>query len=249
MNPGRPVPLPSPRRRRPRRVRRGLTLLELLVAIALMLLMFAVLVPALSNIMMFEQRAAARELSMLYEQLHDEAILRNKSFRIEFDLLDHSYQVQEGSPEVLVFTDADARERFEEREEERLEEMGPLERKEYLEKQGFSSVEGRGLGGKVTLPENTRFRSVYTPQYEDPVEPPTEDELEDRNVVTKAYSYVFSSGFAEAAVIQLVDVDDEDEGFTIVVDPLSGRIGFHTELIDHHDAFEDMPDEGPNLSQ
>ncbi|MCA9689370.1 MAG: hypothetical protein KC636_07145 [Myxococcales bacterium] len=44
-----------------------------------------------------------------------------------------------------------------------------------------------------------------------------------------------------------VDEEDDDEGFTITVDPLSGRVDMVGELLDQHDRWAFLPDEGPDL--
>jgi type II secretory pathway pseudopilin PulG len=241
-----------PTRGRFARARRGMTLLEILVSIAIMMLMTAVLVPTLSGVLALEQRNAARKLALMYEQLHDEAILRNRTFRFVFNVDGGSYRVEASDSAAAIFTDPEARLLYEEREQERLEDMEPEERQLYKEEQAqFKAMQGSEFSKEVKLPENTVFKMVYTPQYEDPVERRDPDDRrskdEDRNI---AYSYLFANGFAEYTVIQLVekDAEDDDEGFTLIVDPLSGRVELHYELMDHHDRFDFIPDDGPSLS-
>jgi len=43
------------------------------------------------------------------------------------------------------------------------------------------------------------------------------------------------------------DEDDPEEGYTVEVEPLSGKVHVHGELIDFEDSFEWVPDEGPDL--
>ena len=45
----------------------------------------------------------------------------------------------------------------------------------------------------------------------------------------------------------MVDVDDVEEGYTIVVEPMSGRVRLLPKVIDQHDAFADVPNEGPTI--
>ena len=231
-----------------RRGRRGLTLLEVLVAVAIMILFSAALMPSLDAVFLLEQRGAARRLALVYEQLHDEAILRNKTYRIAYHLDEGHYEIEVGDPSALIFTNSEAREEFEKREKDRLEDMTPEERQAYKERQDFQKASGGEFEGKIDLPENTVFKSVFTPQYEEPLEPRQRgDRRDDDEGPNVAYSYIFANGFAEYTVIQVVDVEDDDDGFTITVDPMSGRVTFHTELVDHHDAFDFVPDEGPRL--
>jgi general secretion pathway protein H len=233
-----------------RRRRRGMTLMELLISIAIMMLVTAVMAPTMSGVLMLEQRAAARKIAMMFEQLHDEAALRNRTFRVAFDLERHVYTVEAGEAGVTIYTDPEAREAYEEREEEFVESLEPEERAEYLEHTRFQRFDDGQFSKEFELPPNTRFKMVYTPQYEEPVVPLEPGEKRDEDDEPRiAYSYMFASGFSEYTVVQLVDADDPEDGFTIVVDPLSGKVEFLTELIDQHDRFDFIPDEGPRLSQ
>lgn len=235
--------------RTPRRDRRGMTLLEVMVSVAIMLLFAGVLVASLDGVLLLEQRGAARRLALIYEQLHDEAVLRNKTFRVSFDVEEGSYEIEVGDANALIFTNPEDREEAEENERDKLADMSPEERKAYMERQGFATYSGDSFSGKIKLPGNTRFKSVYTPQYEEPVTPRERGERRDEDMPRRAFSYIFANGFAEYTVIQIVDAEaeDDEDGFTITVDPLSGRVEFHSELVDHHDAFDYVPDEGPRL--
>jgi type II secretory pathway pseudopilin PulG len=235
------------------RARRGITLMELMVSIAIMILFVAVVGPTMSGMLMLKQRQAARELALVYAQLHDEAILRNRTFRVAFHLEEGFYEVEAGDRGALIFDDADARENFEDNLEEQKEDMTPEEWKAFEEKHAFKSIEAASTATRFELPAKTRFRSVYTPQYKDPLKPRTPEERENASKDEEkgpriAYSYVFANGFAEYTVVQIVDESDEKEGFTVTVDPLSGKVDFYAELVDKKDAFDDLPDDPPRLS-
>jgi prepilin-type N-terminal cleavage/methylation domain-containing protein len=239
-------------RRAPRR-RGGFTVMELMIALAIMVLLAAITIPSLSTALMLEQRRAARQIAMTYAQLHDEAILRNRTYRIAYHLDEGYYEIESGEPGTMIFDGWEARENAQENEADLKEEMDEKELREYMERNSFKKLDG-DLGGKIELPANTRFKSVYTPQYEEPVEPEAfskkkkrktgKDEEDQPQVV---YSYVFADGFSEYTVVQLVERDDEEEGFTITIDPLSGKVDFFYEIVDRHDAFENLPEEGPRL--
>ena len=112
---------------------------------------------------------------------------------------------------------------------------------------GFEQVAAR-YTKKVELPWGTRFGGILTPQYEDMVEPRDEEvDTEDPEEERIVYSYLFASGFAEPTVVQIVEIDDPGEGYTVVVEPLSGRVHLHGELLSHEGMFDDMPEEGPDL--
>lgn len=228
-----------------------MTLFELLAAIALMLMVMAVMVPGLSNILMLEQRSAAREIALTYEQLHDLAVLRNQTFRVTFDLDAGAWQVEIGDPGAMIFSDPDAREEWEDNKKEREDDMTDQERAEARARHEFKKAAGV-VGANKKLPEGTFFKSVYTPQYEHPVEyrePEDRSKQDDEDDRRVAASYIFANGFAEFTVIQVAMINNPDDGFTVTVDPLSGRVELLSELVGHEDAWDWLPDEGPSLPQ
>ena len=64
--------------------RRAFTLVEVLVAVAVMAILFVISLPAVNAIFEIEQRAAVRELGQTYTWLMDEAALRNVTFCVVF---------------------------------------------------------------------------------------------------------------------------------------------------------------------
>ena len=74
---------------------------------------------------------------------------------------------------------------------------------------------------------------------------PPDDEADDRI----AYTYVFPDGTAEHTVVRIVDEDEETEGWTIEVLPISGDIRLTPDLIDPSQSMEWIPDEGPEIDE
>lgn len=229
---------------RHRHGRGGFTLLEVLVVIAILIAMVAVVGGTLSSILALEQRRTARDLALTYERLHDEAILRNVTFRVTYHLDGNYYEVEVGDPDTLIFDDADKRETAEEEEREKLERFSDEERAAAEAADTRFETVTTFDKRRIDLPSGTVFGGVYTPQYEDIVRPSGSADPDDHVV---AYSYLFPSGFAEPTVVQIVEADDPDEGFTVVVEPLSGRVRLLAEVIDQHDAFDDTPSSPPDL--
>lgn len=225
------------------RARRGLTLLEIMVAIGIILLMTVVLLPSMNAVLMLEQRNAARKLALVYESLQHEAILRNRTFRVVYNLTQGSWHVEHGDPGATIFSTAEARTEFEDDIRGKDPERLTSDQRDMLKRQ--SSFQTVATVGEVKLPEGTVFKSVYTPQYDEPVEPDDKDDDVPGDLVV--YSHVFSDGTAEFTVVQLVEEDDKDEGFTVSVDPLSGRVEMVGDLVDQHDRWAFLPDEGPDL--
>jgi len=234
--------------------RRGLTLIEILVALAVMALVAAISIPTIDGLLSLKQRSAAKDLAQTYTWLLDEAALRNVAFRMVYNLDKSTWLIEAGDPATLVFSNPDAREDHDEKVED---DMAKYTKREIAEGAGDDEEETRGrftgLGNIAfksaqTLPSGTRFSFVYTPQYEDEGLTPTEDgppdDEEDEQV---AYTYVFPDGTAEHTVVRIVDEDDETDGWTIEVLPISGEIRLTSDLIDPSESMEWIPEEGPEI--
>ena len=238
---------PSASTKMNRRGRRGLSLMEVLVVIAILMVMLAVLVPSVMSILQLQQRKAATDLALLYNQLHDESVLYNATFRIRYNLPTNQYTVDVGETRAVIYSSPEQRERYEEERRQKLATMSEDERREFLAShKPFGKLQAK-FKTEFTLPRNTRIYAVYTPQYgkfmtlED-LKDFEEDESKD------LYSYVFSTGFTEHTLIWITDdVLDPDDGYTVEVEPLSGKVHVHGELIQFEDSFEWVPDEGPDL--
>ncbi len=226
------------------RVRRGMTLLEVLVAIAIVLVVIALSVPAMNAIFSLDQRQAARELAMIYERLHDEAVLRNVTFRVAYHLDEGFYEVEVGDPDVLIFGDPEARARHEVEQREKLERFSEEERAAHARSEVRFETVTTFHKRRIELPGRTVFGGVYTPQYGEMVRPSGARDPEDYVVV---HSYLFPSGFSEPTVVQFVWDNDPRDGFTVSVEPLTGRVDLRAEVLDQHDVFRDVPRQGPDL--
>lgn len=236
-----------------RQLRRGVTLIEIVVVMAIMGVMMAVAVPSVRGILDLEQAGAAEELALTYKYLRDEAALRHVSFRIAYNLDTRSYKIEVGDPNTLIFTDPDEREEFEEEIQDQIDRFTDREIEEGAandleDKKGrFEGLSDPALDSEVTLPTGSYFSWVYTPQYGDePVIAPTEGS-EDPDEQLIVYSYIFPSGSVEHTLIRIADVDDDDDGFTIEVEPVSGEVRIDREIRSPEDSMSWIPDEGPEL--
>lgn len=236
--------------------RRGLTLIEIMVALAVMITIVAISIPTLNGLLDLKQRAAVKELGQTYTWLLDEAALRNVAFRVVYNLDRGTWTIEAGDPNTLVFSDPTKREEFDEKLENDMSRYTQREIEEG-EAEDVEQRRGRFTGlaeldvpftTSKPLPDGTAFAFVYTPQYEDGGVTPTpdgppEDEEDDRI----AYTYVFPDGTAEHTVVRVVQDDAEDEGWTIEVLPISGDIRMSTDLIDPSESLAWLPDEGPEI--
>ena len=255
----------SPRSQRPLRgrlsLRAGLTLIEIAVVMAVMALIAMVSVPAISGLLDLQQRAGAKEIADTYRWLIDEAQLRNVTFRIAFDLDAGSWLVEVGDPNTLVFATPEERQEFEEEQEDAMSRYTKREREEQaveLDENGdpmgsaysdrFEGLSDNAFVTSQTLPGGTRFAWIYTPQYGEEGLEPSDKELgaDDEHVI--AYTYIFPDGTAEHAVIRIVDEDEEDDGYTIEVNPMTGEVSLSTEVVDPSQSFDWIPTEAPGIN-
>ena len=230
-----------------------MTLVEIMVVLAIIAVIALVGVPALSSILSLQQHAAAEELAKTYRWLQDEAALRNVTFRVAFDLDQGSYTIQVGDPATLVFSTPDAREQFEselksdmKRFTQRELEEGAAD--ELTDKAGrFESLPDSRFGKPRLLPPSCRFAYVYTPQYGEGGKLPSEDPPEDPADDAIAYTYIFPDGSSEHVVIRIVDADDAEDGYTVEVEPLSGKVTLTEDTVDPEASLSWVPQEGPKI--
>ena len=210
-----------------RTLRRGLTLIELMVVIAVIGIIGAVGAPALNGILGLQQQSAVKEIAQTYAWLIEEASLRNVSFRMSFNLDRGTWKVEVGDPGALVFSSPEDAEEHAEMVEDKMRrftkrqiESGEADIGEEVAQ--FQSLDGAEFRSDNTLPDGIRFAFVYTPQYGkygmEPNDEPPDDPEEERI----AYSHIFPDGTAEHTVIRIVDLDDEDGRRVVVQEAIVG---------------------------
>ena len=221
-----------------------MSLIEVMVVIVILIAVAAVVVPSAYSLMELEQRKAAKQLALTYQVLHDQAVLQNLTFRVAYHLDSHGYVVEVGSAETLIFDDPKKRAEYEEERNEKLARLSDDDRAAETRDAQFMELQDR-FDTRVTLPHGTVFAGAYTPQYEDMVRPG--DGSDDQPAIV--YSYNFPNGFAEHTMVQLVSAKNPEEGYTVEIEPLSGRVRLHTELVDVRDGYGFVPEDGPDLPQ
>lgn len=231
--------------------RRGMTLVEIMVVLAVMMAILAIGAPTLRSVLDVDQRSATRELAQMYALLQTEAMLRNLSFRVEYNLDRRSYKIEVGDPNSLVFSSPEAREDWEKQREAQLKlftkkEIEAGEAPPDAAEKRFADLTITGLDTAKELPANTYFAWAWTPEYKQPVTPSTEtpDTPEDEHVV---YSYVFANGSCEYTVVRLASMDNPDDGYTLEVEPMSGKINIDADMRDIGAALSWLPTEAPTI--
>jgi prepilin-type N-terminal cleavage/methylation domain-containing protein len=234
-----------------RRNRRGMSLIEVMVVIAIVLGLTVVLVPSARSLFELNQRNAARKMAMHLERFHDEAVMRNRSFRITYHLDQNRYTIEAGEAGALISAGPEERERYEAEVAGKLKYMNDEEKRVWQQnnRQPFEALE---VAGKidVELPSGVQLGGVYTPQYGRIVKPGDSldgRDRDERDEPLAVYSYIMNSGLAEHTLIWLVDSRDPTDGWTVEIEPLSGVVRMHGELIEPEKDFAFIPDTPPSL--
>jgi len=231
-----------------------MTLMEIMVVVAIVLLVLGIGIPSMAGLLALQQRGAVQELATAFAYLRDEATLRNVTFRVTFDLDNGAYLVEAGSPDATIFTSEEERLEWEAELEDRLarfteRQIEEGEADDLQDQTGrFAGLEDVTLDTQVQLPGGSRFGWVWTPQHEQPVEP-SDEPPEDPEDATLVYAHIFPNGQMEPLVVRIVDEDDLEEGWTVIVEPLTGRIHLEDEAVDPQELFEWLPTEGPEMPQ
>jgi hypothetical protein len=100
---------------------------------------------------------------------------------------------------------------------------------------------------KAPLPNGVLIAGVYTPAYGEYLRPLEEDEREEEDVRQVAFAHIFPGGVSEHTVIQIVREGREDFGYTIEIEPLSGKITVDSVVRDWDDRDYEIPENGPEL--
>jgi prepilin-type N-terminal cleavage/methylation domain-containing protein len=207
----------------PRRRRAGLTLIEVVIAVAIAALLMGVTVMSVSAVTDASLRSTAVTLSGVMKQAYDRAIMQQRTQRVVLDM-DKSIWWLEFSTSPFALSKERVR-------GEEGETAGSNEKKEEEERSTFddekTEVEALLEGGTANftadadvdagkplpLPGDIKFTRIWTGHQEEAFTSGT------------AYLYFFKSGEAEAALVELSD--EGGDIITLEVQPLSGRVKMH----------------------
>ena len=233
-------------------MRRGMTLIELVIVVAIIGLLAAVAAPSLNAVLGVEQQSSVKEMGQTLMWLQEEAALRNVAFRVEVNLDRNQWKVEQGDPTSLIFSTPDEAEEF--RDEQRAQmrrftkrqiESGEVEIAEDPSK--FGQIEDPRFQTQQSLPEGLQFAFVYTPQYGEGGLEPNDvlpDDPEDEII---AHIHIFPDGTAEHTVIRIIEYDSSDNGYTLEMEPMGGTVRFTDDIIDPRESLAWIPDEGPDF--
>jgi general secretion pathway protein H len=208
---------------------RGLTLIEIVVVMGVLVLMIGIAVSSLSNLSSTQLRTQTNRLAAALRHTYSRSVSHGLYMRMVLDIDSDSYWV-EASPEPMFLAKRKRQEGEPEGFDEKLDDDDPASQAKRSSRPKFTEDEvipkitmerGIGLAGVMSTGQDGVFESG------------------------KAYIHFFPNGFAEPTLIY---VTDGDESFlTLELSPLTGKVTRKVGKVDPDRDFgrpDDEEDEG-----
>lgn len=235
--------------KRSHRAQRGLTLIEISIAIIIVAMLFSAAVMGIGSLTGAKAKGSAGELAGLIRSLYDSAALRGKTCRLVFEIPDPKseqatrYHAECAEGAVTTARDRDETLRAENTERERAARNrgsggGRDERRSYVGGgSGTNAPSAQELleGEKLRVENAARFSS-YTSEEVPARELPADVKVSvwtrnQRQPVENgvAYLYFFPQGYTEKAYVY---VQQGDNVWTLDVSPLTGKVQIVAEALE-----------------
>ncbi|QSQ16714.1 prepilin-type N-terminal cleavage/methylation domain-containing protein [Myxococcus landrumensis] len=228
------------------RAQRGLTLIEISIAIIIVAMLFSAAVMGIGSLTGAKAKGAAGELAGTIRSLYDSAALRGKTCRLVFEIPEPKeekatrYHAECAESGVTTARDRDnaLRDENREREQSRRANRGGDrdERRSYLTTGGDTPTAQDLMNSEKVRVENTSRFSSFTSE-EIPMRELPEDvrisiwTRQQREAVDSgvAYLYFFPQGYTEKAYVY---VSQGDNIWTLDVSPLTGKVNIANEALE-----------------
>lgn len=195
------------------KVQKGFSLVEIMVTITVIALLAGIAAPGLSRVFKVSLKSTTRKIVGAVKYTFDQATLNHKTHRLVFDLDEGRYWVErlESKNDTLASTDL--------KSFEAPKPPGPRgnEKEEPSPGPKFAPV-NESSAKPQDIPTGVRIKGIASPTS-------TRDISEG-----KAFIHFFPHGFAEPAAIYLTNGDDESVAYTLVIQPLTGKVTTYNEL-------------------
>jgi general secretion pathway protein H len=231
----------------------GFTLLELLVALALVGLVATLAIGGLNRLAKTELRRSSARLAGSIRYLFDRASTTGKIHRLVLDFDEGKYWAEVSDDRFFMPREREtdesrqrdvediAREAEEEKERQARgegedSEIDPsrYQPTDWKPKRArFESLEEKSL--KAVTMKGAKLAGLFTPRYALPIS------------AGKGYLYFFPLGQTEPALVHVSD-EDRETFYTLIVHPLNGRVVVHSGYVEPR-VEEQFDDEGTRIEQ
>ncbi|WP_342380908.1 prepilin-type N-terminal cleavage/methylation domain-containing protein [Myxococcus stipitatus] len=228
------------------RAQRGLTLIEISIAIIIIAMLFSAAVMGIGSLTGAKAKGAAGELAGTIRSLYDSAALRGKTCRLVFEIPEPKeekatrYHAECAESGVTTARDRDnaLRDENREREQSRRSSRGGDrdERRSYLTTGGDTPSAQDLMDSEKVRVENVSRFSSFTSEELPARELPEDVRIsiwtrQQREAVDSgvAYLYFFPQGYTEKAY---VFVSQGDNVWTLDVSPLTGKVNIADEALE-----------------
>lgn len=206
------------------RARRGMTLVEVLIVLALIALVMSAVIIGSGQLASSRLRHSSTMITGAIRVAYARATATSKTVRLVMDFEENQIWLEEGDQPHLVqskdVTGTGGAEAATAAEKEAIEESGRIVKGPTAPRTRFKEIDPMGLAssvpgkGKKPLERGIKFRQVQAAHDDEP------------RKEGRAYLYFWPGGQTERAAIQLKmgDSDDESNAVTLIVAPLTGKV-------------------------
>lgn len=225
--------------RRSQQQQGGYSLIEILVALAVVCLVSGSAIVGLRSLLKTELRGSATKLAAAIRYSYDRAISTGAFYRLHFNLDEQSYRLERSESRVLLGTkengtskggrgeDRDIAARIEEEEEKKT--MGSNLPPELMpppspRRPKFAEYKDSTL--PVIKLKKVHILDIYTPRQPEPFS------------AGHAYLHFFPDGHTERAIIHLGRERADDDQYSLIVHGLTGRVEVRAGRVEPPSDFE-----------
>ena len=199
----------------------GMTLIEVSIALAVVALMLAVAVPALSAVTRAQLRQKSGQLAGAVRSLYGSAAIGGHTCRLVFDLDADAYWSECAKTNVRLSREGE-RSQGGARVADREELLQPREGLSEEEREKLEIVQKSAFAPSADVPRtilggSVKFTDIWV------------QHQPERYTTGKSFLYFWSSGLTEEASVHLAQGDDV---YSLIVSPLTGRVRIVGDRVD-----------------
>lgn len=183
---------------------RGFTLIEIMVAIAIVAMITALAIPGLNYAFRTNTESFSRQMAAVFRETRDRALLKHQIVRLKFDLKKQEYWVEEAPSSFLLPSEAEAQKAAEDSHKSSNDKDKD---KDNEQDQSFRLVKEITPKHR-SIPYGIKLVKILSPRYKEPI---SDGEAE---------VYYMTSGISDAAILHIEDMDKNQ--ISLLINPVTG---------------------------